>query len=1162
MNLNRRIQGTENSLTGLAVLFCLAMVLVCPAMVWAQSSDAKAYATMAGAGWFHVHEQNAVVDQDVIQGPDQDWVGAGMIDPGVVTYSKFLGKKDQLASGWGGAAAGGTLIIGFDQDFMNGQGALDYENYSGATDVDLPEGIDFLILGFGFAYNQPFTKEMGTVNVYVASKAYNPVVSDADPDTGLVTVTGDETQWVKISGWEGWQDGQWDANPDFKFSYPGVYGQILWGDLEGCGLDRARYIKIELGDGGYYTVGTTKNTTGRALFIDSVKSLYHEPSAHAGNDRRVLLSSQAIVLDGTDSSDIDGDSLTFAWEQSSGTAVSLTDADSATPTFTVDRVGEYSFELTVSDGVFSMVDPVTITVVASGENQTPVADAGEDMLGNAGALVTLDGSNSYDPDGDSLSFSWTQISGTPVELANANTKKTSFTAQSVPVPLEFELTVTDPSGLTSTDSIVVTINRPPFIDLSRTEDTATENLLFTLNASSSWDPDLDELTYEWEQLSGPAVSLSNADSAKATFLVPEYPGEKLGFRVTVSDSKGLSVQGTVSATIRELYIIATDNPATSAWQVGSHSYRSGTLDLAKEVLGLPDMTSSGDGDASGFPDGSVGQITVKFNIPVADGDGDDLTVYHFGTGNVEIQASIDGDTWVSLGSLDSAGLTINSAQTPTVHTQNFDLADYTDLSESKVISVQYLKFLKEDTDGPHYVDGIVSHFTALTTIYAAFAEEADDMVDWVDKKIDNGEHALGEPDYDPSVTGVGNCSGWMVNSGQFVAGFDNPLADRDGPDLYIHHFGQGVTDSDITLGYTDGATTVEVSTDGSTWIMLDDLPLGENGGNTLNSDSFDFSDYPDLGQKDPHTGYRDVQIRYVRINKNFTGYTSGKFIDAIEARYAYPGFGNPAGADMVITEGTAVTLGRKNPSRDDYEDTVYTWEQVDNGSPAVTLSDSSIKNPTFVTPAVDSDMDFYFKLTRINESEFGTSVSFVTITVQDNGITGFPSDAITFYNEISGTAMALQAVNGSLIYFKASDPDYEYSAGYIEETSNRPKNLTYGMLDFTMVVTPGEQAVLRVLLDEAAPDESRWFKYTEADGWATCTKGNYSQEPDDGAVFQTGRKRVLLRITDNGPLDDDDEEGVVRDPSGLGIPGGWHGDVSDVGGGGGGCFIGTLLGRF
>jgi hypothetical protein len=1138
-------------------------LLLWPAVVQAASP----YATLSGAGMFHVTDQTVNIwgdadsdgipdvvgtqhneNVDVLQGPDQDWSGTAQIRPGLIHYDNFLGPRDQCTSGWGGAASGGTLIVGFDQDFEDGDGDGTYVDYDG-VEQSLPAGVDFIVEGFGFCFNKAFSDERGTVNIYVADADYDPVVSTADPVTGLRTVTGDESRWVKISGWLGRQpDDTWSGNPNHNYaSGPGLYGLYLWGDLSGSRLSAARYIKFELGDGGHYEdpYSGTQNT-GRAFFIDAVKTLYHRPIAKAGDDRHVNEGTR-VVLDGTDSEDADGDTLTCQWRQIGGMTVELSDPSAEAPSFTPVFIGDIIFELTVSDGEFVGTDTITITVVDAGINQSPMARAGDDRTYNVGDTVILDGSASTDPDGDVLAYAWKQTSGPSVVLTGADTERASFTAPNIPVTPEFELTVTDPSGLSDTDTVRVAINRPPIVDLSRTEATATENLLFTLDASRSWDPDLDELQYQWIQLSGPSVVLSDARAVRPTFMVPEEAGEQMMFRVTVSDGKGFALSDTVSITIRELYIIDTDNPATSAWQVGSFSYRTQVLDLAKEALAFPDFSSDGLGDASGFPDGCTGDMTLRFNIPVADGAGNDLSVHHFGSGTAEIQASIDGENWVSLGALPPVDTALPQVQT-------YDLADYPDLSMSRVISVQFVKIIKSATDAAHYIDGVIGHHTALTAIYGAYVYECDGPVDWVDKKSDAGSNALGAPDYDASTPGVGNCSGWMVNSGTLTVGFDNPLTDRDGADLFIYHFGQGVTDADIALGAVDGATTVEVSEDGADWVLLGDLPLGQNGGKLLSVDTFDFNACPQLGRLDAQGNYRDVRIRFVRINKNGRGYGAGKFIDAVEGRFGFPGLGNPAGGDMTVEEGAALVLGRINPSSDDFDETVYIWEQSVNGGPPAALSADDIKNPTFVAPSVDaSPTPLVFKLTRINENEFGVSVSTVTVDVMENGITGFPADATTFRNAVSGRPMGLLARQGELVYYRSSDPDYQFSEGYIDEMEGRPKNLIHGMLDFTMTVTPGDQAVVEVMLDQAASEDYRWYKYASQNGWSECVPGSYAEAPEDGAVFDADRRVVTLRITDNGPLDDDTEEGIVRDPSGLGIPDDWHDENS-----GGGCFIDSL----
>jgi hypothetical protein len=343
----------------LALLLLLA--LAGPGRV--QADSPYSYATLAGAGWYHVSDQivnvwgmnpdpppeviavdsQHNVDLDVIQGPDQNWGGTANIQPGYVTSSYMTGPFDNSCAGWGGAASGGTLIVGFDRDFLDGSGLATIPGYQQGESYPLPEGADFVVYGFGFSFNQAFSAERGTVRIYAATAGYNPTVTGPDTDgpgpLGEVTIVGDEDQWVLLSEWQGWGDWDndpgtpdtWQGNPDHNYaSAPGNYGLYLWGDLADGGLVSARYIKIELGDGGYYVDAYTgRQNNGRALFVDAVKTLYHRPLAHAGGNRQVNVGNR-VELDGSDSEDVDEDPLTYQWRQTGGPDVALEDPATAT----------------------------------------------------------------------------------------------------------------------------------------------------------------------------------------------------------------------------------------------------------------------------------------------------------------------------------------------------------------------------------------------------------------------------------------------------------------------------------------------------------------------------------------------------------------------------------------------------------------------------------------------------------------------------------------------------------------------------------------------------------------------------------------------------------------------------------------------------------------
>ena len=93
-------------------------------------------------------------------------------------------------------------------------------------------------------------------------------------------------------------------------------------------------------------------------------------------------------------------------------------------------------------------------------NQAPAANAGSDQSVSVGAVVTLDGSASADPDGHTpLSYGWTQTGGPAVTLSNAAAVNPTFTAPGTPTVLTFTLWVTDSLWLVASaaDEVVITV---------------------------------------------------------------------------------------------------------------------------------------------------------------------------------------------------------------------------------------------------------------------------------------------------------------------------------------------------------------------------------------------------------------------------------------------------------------------------------------------------------------------------------------------------------------------------------------------------------------------------------------------------------------------------------------------------------------------------------
>ncbi|MEA1889679.1 MAG: PKD domain-containing protein [Pseudomonadota bacterium] len=142
------------------------------------------------------------------------------------------------------------------------------------------------------------------------------------------------------------------------------------------------------------------------------------PVANAGPDISTIVG-HLLTLDGTGSTDADGDSLNYSWQVSLrplNSLATITAASSSTPDFTPDLAGQYQIDLVVNDGkVDSIPDQLIINTVA---NSIPVANAGSDQTVAPGQTVALDGSQSFDQDGDTLTYNWSMLEKPAASLAS------------------------------------------------------------------------------------------------------------------------------------------------------------------------------------------------------------------------------------------------------------------------------------------------------------------------------------------------------------------------------------------------------------------------------------------------------------------------------------------------------------------------------------------------------------------------------------------------------------------------------------------------------------------------------------------------------------------------------------------------------------------------
>jgi hypothetical protein len=213
----------------------------------------------------------------------------------------------------------------------------------------------------------------------------------------------DEDSWHELDG-----SASYDPNGQPLF--------FFWHDLDNIGLadttlsnptfktpqvsdDTWFRIALKVSDGEKYS----KPDTIRII----VKLVNHAPVADAGEYREVQ-EGETVFMDGTGSYDPDNapDELSFYWEATNG--LQLWNDSTSAPWFIAPfllKDSTFHFVLRVFDGnKYSVPDSVQVTVIHT--NLPPVASAGENTTLDEGNTGFLNGTASYDPEGDSLSYFW------------------------------------------------------------------------------------------------------------------------------------------------------------------------------------------------------------------------------------------------------------------------------------------------------------------------------------------------------------------------------------------------------------------------------------------------------------------------------------------------------------------------------------------------------------------------------------------------------------------------------------------------------------------------------------------------------------------------------------------------------------------------------------
>ncbi|MCP3166532.1 tandem-95 repeat protein [Myxococcus sp. QH3KD-4-1] len=411
-----------------------------------------------------------------------------------------------------------------------------------------------------------------TVNVQVNAVNRAPAVTASD-------VTADERSTVSLIAQGTDLDGdtltyawtQLTGTPVTLANADSATADFDAGDVD---ADEELTFRVTVSDG---TVEATQDVTV------TLRNVNRAPTANAGAAASAV-SGTTVTLDGSASSDADGTALSYTWTQVSGPSVALSNATSAQPTFTAPSVQaqrDLVFSLVVSDGVASSAASLVVITINPTDipNRAPVVSASA-VTADERSTVSLV-AQATDEDGDTLTYAWTQLTGTTVTLQNANTATASFDAGEVDANAEltFRVTVSDGTA-TVTKDVTVTVrnvNRAPTANAGAAA-TAQSGTTVTLDGTASSDADGTAVTYAWTQVSGPSVALSDATAAQPSFTAPTVTAERdLVFSLVVSDGAASSTASLVVITVTAAPVENTA-PVAKARIILNGSQTSMTLD--------------------------------------------------------------------------------------------------------------------------------------------------------------------------------------------------------------------------------------------------------------------------------------------------------------------------------------------------------------------------------------------------------------------------------------------------------------------------------------------------------------------------------------------------------------------------------------------------------
>ena len=301
--------------------------------------------------------------------------------------------------------------------------------------------------------------------------------------------------------------------------------------------------------------------------------------------------------------------------------------------------------------------PPTIGAVELTEettNQPPTANAGSDRTVTLPReSVTFQGL-AFDTDGRFVAFRWEKVSGPEVTLLQANTA-VLVVKDLTPGEYVFRFSATDNDGATASDEVMLTVkggepaNQPPTANAGsdRTVTLPVSTLQFS---GSGRDPDGVFRAFRWEKVSGPSVTLRQANTAN--LILSDLQAGEYVFRFYVTDNDGATASDEVTLTVKE------NNPTNQP--PVAEAGRDRTIKLPVNIVSLSGLAFNANGRFVAFRWEKV--------------SGPSVTLSQQNTANVNLTNLVAGVYTFRFSATDNGGTTVSDEVMLTVLDTDADAA--------------------------------------------------------------------------------------------------------------------------------------------------------------------------------------------------------------------------------------------------------------------------------------------------------------------------------------------------------------------------------------------------------------------------------------------------------------------------------------------------------